>query len=116
MTSSWTISVGVPTAGKAINLSQLQAELAAAGVDVATGLGMAGGMVYRIAADGELSDFAAEDEPTAEQAVADHVAMRDKTDAEYATEFQEPETTAVRKQEIRDITAGLLPREQVPMT
>jgi hypothetical protein len=42
--------------------------------------------------------------------------MRDKTDAEYSAEFQDPNTTAARKQQIRDQMNGLEPREQVPMT
>jgi hypothetical protein len=107
-------ATGVPTGGKAINLSQLQDELVAAGTSVAA-LGMANACVFTYAADGIPADFAAADEAAVEAAIGSHVAMRDKTDAEYSAEFQDPNTTAARKQEIRDITAGLLPREQVPM-
>ena len=86
-----------------------------AGVTVDS-LGMADDYVYTHDADGVASDFPVADQPTVDQVIADHVAMRDKTDAEYATEFQDPNTTPARRQEIRDITGGLLPREQVPMT
>jgi hypothetical protein len=42
--------------------------------------------------------------------------MRNKTSADYAAEFQDPNTSVARKQEIRDIQNGLLPPEQVPIT
>jgi hypothetical protein len=108
---------GQPTGGKPINLSQLEAELVAAGVS-ADGLGMDEDMayVYPYDAGGEPVDFTAVDQPKVDQTISDHVGMRDKTDAEYAAEFQDANTTAVRKQEIRDITGGLLPREQLPIT
>jgi hypothetical protein len=106
--------VGVPTGGKAINLGQLQAELVIAGLTL-NGLGLAGDQVYTYDASGEMADFAPADQPTVDQVIAAHVAMRDTTDAEYSAEFQTPGTTVERKQEIRDIMAGLLPREQVPM-
>lgn len=108
-------AVGRSTSGKPINLEQLQAELQAAGV-AANGLGMHDDLVYTYDADGQATEFPAADQPKVDQVIADHVAMRDKSDAEYATEFQDAATTAERKQEIRDITAGLLPREQVPIT
>jgi hypothetical protein len=41
--------------------------------------------------------------------------MRCKSDQELAVEFQDPLATAARRQEIRDIQAGLLPCEQVPV-
>jgi hypothetical protein len=110
-----TTPLGVPTGGKPINLAQLQAELEIAGVDV-SGLGMADDLVYTYDVDGLPADFTADKQPVVQQTIADHVAMRDKTDAEYSAEFQNPATTPARKQEIRDITAGLLPREQVSMT
>lgn len=106
---------GRPTSGKVINLSQLQGELAAARVEVGTGLGMAGGMVFTHSAEGEAIDFPEPDQAAVDQVIAAHMAMRAKNDAEYAAEFQNGATTAERKQEIRDITAGLLPREAVPM-
>lgn len=107
---------GVATGGKPINLSQLQGEMANAGVDVSqTGLGMHDDQVYTYNDAGEFADFTPEQQPIVEQAIADHVAMRDKTDAELAAEFQAPGTTAARKQEIRDQQSGLMPREQVPM-
>jgi len=105
--------------GKLINLNQLQTEMQTAGLAV-TALGISGGepenpvpdMLHTYDAGGTPADL-----PAGAQAVVDaHVALRDKTDEEYATEFQNPATTAARRQEIRDITAGLLPREQVPMT
>lgn len=108
-------TVGQPTGGTPINVSQLQAELESAGVDCSAGLGSGGGYVYTYDADGVAADFASADQATVDQAIASHVAMRDKTDAEYSAEFQNPATTAARKQEIRDILDGLLPREQVPM-
>jgi len=79
-------------------------------------LGMTENLVHTYDAEGAAVDFGEAQQPAVDQAIADHVAMRDKTDAEYATEFQDASTGAARKQEIRDITAGLLPREQVPMT
>lgn len=110
-----TTIAGRPTGGKPINLSQLESELAAAGV-TAGGLGMSTETVYTYDAGGLPADFPAEQQATVDQAIANHVAMRPKTDAEYAAEFQDPNTTAVRRQEIRDQQSGLLPREQVPMT
>ena len=109
-----TTTIGRSAGSKPVNLSQLQDELRVAGVDV-DALGMSEGYVYTYDADGQPADFPDADEATVDQALADHVAMRDKTDAEYSAEFQNPSTTAERKQEIRDITAGLIPREQVPM-
>jgi len=109
-----TFSIGRNTGGKPINLGQLQAELATAGVAV-QGLGMTEGHVYVYDAQGLPADFPSAQQSVVDQAIADHVGLRDKTDAEYATEFQDVSTTAARKQEIRDITAGLLPRETVPM-
>jgi len=110
-----TESIGRSTSGKIINLAQLQGELVTAGVPT-TGLGMHDDSVYTYDAAGEPTDFPSEQDATVDQVITEHVAMRDKTDAEYAAEFQASGTTAARKQEIRDITAGLLPREQVPMT
>ena len=109
-----TTSMGVPTGGKPINAAQLQTELQTAGVDVA-GLGMSGDMIYTYDATGQPADFMAAQQPLVEQTIANHVAMRDKTDAELAAEFQTSGTTAARKQEIRDMQSGLMPREQVPM-
>jgi hypothetical protein len=113
MTTSAAV-VGVPSQGKAINLAQLQTELAAAGV-VVDGLGLDAGQIYTYDAEGIPCDFATADTAAVEQCVSNHVAMRDKTSAEYAAEFQNPETTPARKQEIRDVQNGLLPPEQVPM-
>jgi hypothetical protein len=110
-----TSAIGQATGGKPIALAQLQAELETAGVDCSTGLGLSDDAVYTYDAAGQAVDFPTEAQATVDQVIGDHVAMRDKTDAEYATEFQNPATTVARKQEIRDITAGLLPREQVPM-
>lgn len=108
------VSPGVTTGGKTINLAQLQTELATAGV-VVSGLGMDNDLIYPYDGDGVPTDFASADQVTVEQAIADHVALRDKADEEYSIEFQNPATTVARKQEIRDILNGLLPREQVPM-
>jgi hypothetical protein len=101
----------VDVTGKPINLQQLQAELATAGVSVPNGLGLSGAELYTFDASGQAQELP----PSAMPVVQAHIAMRDKTDAEYATEFQDPNTTAVRRQEIRDMQAGLLPREQVPV-
>jgi len=106
-------------------LSQLQNELVAASVPVANGLLIdasspepmppgdlhqpPGATLFALDAQAQKTDLA----PAAQAIVDAHVALRDKTDAEYAAEFQDPATTAVRRQEIRDITGGLLPREQV---
>ena len=110
-----TEAVGRATGGKPVNLAQLQGELETASVDCSAGLGMQEARVYTYDADGSPVDFPASQQAVVDQVIADHVAMRDKTDAEYSAEFQDPGTTSERKQEIRDITAGLLPREQVPM-
>ena len=83
---------------------------------VSPGLGTIDDYVHVYDADGLPADFAEADQAAVDAAIAAHTAMRDKTDQEYATEFQAAGTTAARKQEIRDITAGLLPREQVPLT
>jgi hypothetical protein len=100
---------------KPLNLSQLQAELGAASINVtALGTQAEEGTTYVFTYDAEGLPA---DMPEGSQAVIDaHIAMRDKTDAELSVEFQDPNTTAVRKQEIRDQMSGLLPREQVPMT
>jgi len=113
MTTSGTL--GAKTSGKPINLHQLEAEIRTAGVTV-DGLGMVEGVVHTYDQDGQPADFAEAEHATVDATIASHVAMRDKTDAEYATEFQDAATTSERKQEIRDITVGLLPREQVPIT
>ena len=105
---------GVVTGGKPINLSQLRDELAGQGLEV--GLGSHDDMIYTYDDQGQFADFTSAQQPTVEAAIANHVAMRDKTDAELAAEFQTPGTTAARKQEIRDMQSGLMPREQVPMT
>lgn len=107
--------VGRSTQGKPINLVQLQEELAAAGLAV-SGLGMTMDVVFTYNQDGQASDFRAADQTTVDRVIADHVGMRDKTAAEYSAEFQNPETTLGRKQEIRDVQNGLLPAETVPMT
>lgn len=109
-------TLGQSTGGKLINLSQLQGELATAGVDTGTGLGATEDYVFTYDAEGAAADFPSEKMGTVDSTIAAHVAMRDKTSEEYAAEFQNPETTAARKQEIRDIQNGLLPPEQVPMT
>jgi len=111
-----TEQAGRSTGGKLINLSQLQAELVTAGVDVTRGLGMTGEFVFTYDTEGVATDFASAETTVVDQTIASHVAMRDKTSEEYAAEFQNPATTAQRKQEIRDIQNGLLPPEQVPMT
>lgn len=104
------------TSDKPVNLDQLATELQTAGVDCSAGLGLTEGQVHTYDATGVPADFPAGQASTVDQVIADHVAMRDKTDAEYSMEFQDADTSVARKQEIRDITAGLLPREQVPMT
>lgn len=107
--------VGLPAGGRPINLRQLHDELNAQGVAL-DGLGMAEGWIYPYDADGQPTDFTPTDTPIVQQAINNHVGMRAKTDAEYAAEFQDADTTPARKQDIRDQQSGLLPREQVPMT
>lgn len=107
---------GQRTGGKPISLHQLQSELALAGVDVSRALGQTSDIVHTYDQAGEPADFPSNQQPIVDQTIASHVAMRDKTDAEYAAEFQDANTTAARKQDIRDQQSGLLPREQVPMT
>lgn len=107
---------GQSTGGKPISLHQLQEEMTTAGVLTApAALGMLGDQVFTYDADGAPADFPAAQQAAVDQAIGNHVAMRDKTDAEFAAEFQAPGTTAARKQEIRDMQNGLMPREQVPM-
>jgi hypothetical protein len=105
---------GRPTGGKPINLAQLEDELHAAGVNT-SGLGADAAYIFVYDGVGAPVDFPTADELKVDQAIAAHVARRDKSDAEYAIEFQNPATTAERKQEIRDIQAGLLSREQLPL-
>lgn len=105
-------TVGLPTSGKPINLSQLRDECMAAGTDLH--LGMTGDFVFTYDDAGGAADFSSADQPIVEQAISAHVAMRDKTDQELAAEFQ-ASSDPQRKQEIRDQQAGLIPREQVPM-
>jgi len=94
---------------RSINLDQLSGEFRAAGLPGQ--LFLEADDLTAVEADGSRRDLTAQEEGL----VNAHVAMRDVTDAEYAAEFQNPSTTAARRQEIRDITAGLLPREQVPV-
>jgi hypothetical protein len=110
---------GLDVTGKVLNLVQLQAELASAGVSV-SGLGTAGDspqptMLFTYDAQNQPADFPVGQQATVQSTVNAHVAMRCKTTEELATEFQNPATTPERKQTIRDIQAGLLPCEQVPM-
>lgn len=109
------MTIGRSVQGKTVNLGQLEQEVIAAGVTPAKGMGMSDDLVYTFDTDGYPADFPTSDTAAVDQAITDHVAMRDKTDAEYAEEFQNPATTPERKQELRDISAGLLPPEQVPM-
>jgi hypothetical protein len=102
---------GLPTGGKPINLGQLREECAAAGADM--GMGQHGDMVFTYA-DGQPADFPPDQTPIVQQCLDWHIAMRDRSDAEYSAEFQASSDPA-RKQDIRDIMAGLMPREQVPM-
>lgn len=110
-----TDAVGRPTDGKPINLGQLQAELVAANVIVGAGLGMQDDYVYVYTPTGEVVDFRPGQQATADQCIAAHVALREKTDAEYTTEFQAAGTTSERQVEINHIMTGLMPREQVAM-
>ena len=106
---------GQPTGGKPSNLSQLEQELYAASVTInQMGIGLTDDLVYTYS-NGEPVDFRSGERATVDTVIANHVAMRDKTDEEYATEFQAT-TDPVRKQQIRDEQSNLLPREQVPMT
>jgi hypothetical protein len=107
--------IGMPTGGKAVNLSQLQNELTAAGMDVSRGLGMTAGYVFTYDAAGDPADFAPTDRGTVAQAIYVHQAKRKKTDQEYSAEFQDPTTTPERRQQIRDQVADLIPRDDVPM-
>lgn len=127
------VEVGLDVSGKIINLGQLRDEMGAASVAIPNGLAIqapdqpppdplqappppdpkqpAGARLFTFDAQGEPANM-----PTGAQAVVDaHVAMRPKTSEEYAAEFQDPSTTAARRQEIRDIQAGLLPPEYVPV-
>ena len=81
------------TGGKPINLMQLQTEIEAAGVMVSPGLGTIDDYVHVYDADGLPADFAEADQAAVDAAIAAHTAMRDKTDQEYATEFQAAGTT-----------------------
>jgi len=107
---------GISTAGKPVNLGQLQQELSAGGLNIPAGLGMHDEFVYTYDGDGEAADFAVADQLKVQEVLGAHAAMRDKTDEEYAVEFNDANTSPQRKQEIRDQMNGLVPREQVPMT
>jgi hypothetical protein len=111
-----TQSFGRPTGGKPINLVQLEQELAAAQVAIGSGIGLQASAVFTYDADGASADFADGQQALADQVIGEHVAMRDRSSAEYAAEFQDPNTSTARKQEIRDIQSGLLPPEQVAIT
>jgi hypothetical protein len=110
-----TETIGRPTGGKPINLSQLEGELDVAGVSTSAGLGFGESCVYTYDTAGVGVDFPTTDDAAVDTAIANHVAMRDKTDAELSAEFQAT-SDPVRKQELRDQLNGLLPREQVPIT
>ena len=110
-----TFDVGTKTGGQPINLHQLQGELEVAGMDCSAGLGMHEQTVYTYDADGQVADFPSEQQATVDQVISDHVAMRDKSDAEYAAEFQASGTSPQRRQEINHTLTGLLPRDQVLM-
>lgn len=99
--------------GQAVNLSQLQGELAAANVDYGMSLLRTGQVIHAYDNRGMPQGF--EDRPAAQAVLDAHVALRDKNDAEYSAEFNAPETTPERRQQIRDILLGLEPRELVPM-
>jgi hypothetical protein len=103
---------GQRAGGKPVNLVQLQGELVVAGVQ-RDALGLFEDYVHIYDAQGQPADFPEAEQPIVDATIAAHAALRDKTDEEYAAEFQGPNTTPERRQEIRDITAGLLPREQV---
>ena len=119
-------NIGLDVSGRVINLPQLESEMATANVSV-HGLTVQGpdqqpsnsqdahfppgSMLFTHDEQGAPINL-----PSGAQAVVDaHVALRDKTDAELAAEFQDPNTTPARRQEIRDMQSGLTPREQVPM-
>ena len=107
---------GQATGGKPINLAQLQTELQTASVpSTALGFDRADANVYEYDAAGHPADFPANVQPTVDTVIANHVAMRDKTDVEYSAEFQ-ASSDPVRKQDIRDQMNGLMPREQVQIT
>ena len=107
-------AVGISVGAQPVNLAQLEDELDAAGITV-NGLGMSEGYLHTYDENGDVVIFMGSQQARVNQVLDAHVAMRDTTDEEYAAEFQAEGTTAERKQTIRDITAGLLPREQVPM-
>ena len=111
---NWDLPSGVPTGGLPINLSQLRDEMATAGLSV-DGLGMADDLdvIFTYDAGGLPADFDPADVPAVQTAIANHVAMRDKTDAEYQAEYATANTQ--RKATINAIVTGLQPREQVPM-
>ena len=98
---------------KPVNIVALTDEMRAGGVSIPIGLitldRPPNENLLSLNSDGTGS----EPPPEAVPIVAAHIALRDKTDEEYSAEFQNPATTAARRQEIRDITGGLLPREQV---
>jgi hypothetical protein len=102
---------------KPINLTQLEDEFRASSVAFGSGLTATqetnAGPVTLLQVDadtGEPGDLLPEAQPVVEA----HTALRPKTDAEYAAEFQTAEPA--RKQQIRDQMNGLEPREQLPMT
>jgi hypothetical protein len=95
---------------KPINVGQLATEMTAASQPSV--LMLSGNDLRAVDVSGNPQELSA-----GQQTVVNaHAARRNVTDEEYQAEFQNAATTATRKQEIRDITSGLLPRETVPMT
>ncbi len=65
--------VGVALNGKRVALSQLQAEIVAAGVQVTTGLGSDTQFVWTYDAQGQPSDFPQNQAPTVQTVITAHV-------------------------------------------
>ena len=105
--------IGRPTGGKAINLSQLEAELNAAHVPTPRHIGLQGDFVVQYSPNGQPSDFPPGQQARADQVIAEHVAQRDRSHAEYQAEYTDPATSLERRVEIQAALLGLLPREQV---
>jgi len=95
---------------KLVNMKQLELELRHAGLVVDNGIGSWGTFIASFDKNGDPVEIDAKYQPVVDA----HVAMRQKTTDEYATEYRT--AAPPRQSEIQGITAGLLPPEFVEDT
>lgn len=102
---------GRPLNGKSVNLSQLQQELNNAGVVTPSGISVASDAVWLVNPVGMLRDFPQPFRNEADDVIAAHIPIRDKTLADYVTEYAA--AVLERKVEIQGILLGLVPPEHI---